>query len=131
MKALKNMCRWFINLLFIAAILLAAAVWLPKAFHIKAYVVKSSSMEPTIKVGSVIYVKAYDNDESISSGDIVSFHTGDVMVTHRIMSVNLENGTAITKGDGNEVCDSAPLPLSAIEGKVLFHIPAIGYLLLH
>lgn len=130
MKALKDMYRWFINLILIGALLLAAAVWLPRAFHMKAYVVKSSSMEPTIKAGSVIYVKPYDDDESVSEGDIVSFHTGDVMVTHRIMSVNLENGTAVTKGDANEVCDSAPLPLSAIEGRVRFHIPGIGYLLL-
>ena len=130
MKALKNMQRWFINIALVAALLLAAAVWLPEAFHMKAYVVKSSSMEPTIKAGSVIYVKPYGDNESVSAGDIISFHTGNVIVTHRIMSVDFENGTVITKGDGNEVCDSAPLPLSAIEGKVQFHIPGIGYLLL-
>ena len=76
MKALKNMQRWFINIALVAALLLAAAVWLPGAFHMKAYVVKSSSMEPTIKAGSVIYVKPYGDNESVSAGDIISFHTG-------------------------------------------------------
>jgi len=129
-KASNNLFRWSINAAFAAALLLAAAVWLPGAFHMKAYVVRSSSMEPAIKSGSVIYVKPYQGDETVSPGDIVSFHTGDVIVTHRIVSVNLEEGTAITKGDANQVCDSTPLPLSAIEGKVRFHIPGIGYLLL-
>ena len=52
------------------------------------------------------------------------------MVTHRIVSVDREHGMAVTKGDANQVCDSVPLSLDAIEGKVRFHIPSIGYLLL-
>ena len=78
MKALKNMQRWFINIALVAALLLAAAVWLPGAFHMKAYVVKSSSMEPTIKAGSVIYVKPY-GDKS---------HTEPVYECKLIFSIN-------------------------------------------
>ena len=129
-KAIPIISRWLINLIFVAALLLAAAVWLPKAFHFKAYVVKSSSMEPAIKAGSIIYISQYKEDELIFPGDIVSFQTGDVMVTHRIVSVNMEEGTAFTKGDANQVRDPAPLLLNAIQGKVRFHIPLLGYLLL-
>ena len=119
MDKLKTLFHWFTNLFLAAALLLAAAVWLPSFFHMKAYVVASSSMEPAITAGSVVYV-----------GDIVSFQAGDAMVTHRIVSVDREHGMAVTKGDANQVCDSAPLSLDAVEGKVRFHIPGIGYLLL-
>lgn len=129
-KTLFYLSRWLINLFLIAALLLAAAVWLPKAFHMKAYVVKSSSMEPAISVGSVIYLRDYREDEPICPGDIVSFTVGDVMVTHRIVSVNQEEKTAVTKGDANQVCDPEELPWSAIQGKVEFQLPFLGYLLL-
>ena len=130
MDKLKTLFHWFTNLFLAAALLLAAAVWLPPFFHMKAYVVASSSMEPAITAGSVVYVSQYQEDESISTGDIVSFQAGDAMVTHRIVSVDREHGMAVTKGDANQVCDSAPLSLDAIEGKVRFHFPGIGYLLL-
>ena len=116
-KAFQYLIRWSINLVFGAALLLAAAIWLPGLFHMKAYVVKSSSMEPAITAGSVIYISQYREDETVSPGDIVSFQAG-------------EHGLVTTKGDANQVCDSAPTSFDAIEGKVRFHIPAIGYLLL-
>lgn len=129
-KALPDVCRWLVNLFLIMALLLAAAVWLPEAFHMRAYVVKSSSMEPSIRVGSIIYLRPYREDEPVCPGDIVSFQAGGAMVTHRIVSVNQEEKTAVTKGDANKVCDPETLSLSAIEGKVEFHLPLIGYLLL-
>ena len=47
-----------------------------------------------------------------------------------LAAVDLEHGIVTTKGDANQVCDSQPITFDAIEGKVRFHIPAIGYLLL-
>ena len=129
-KAFQYLIRWSINLALAAALLLAAAVWLPGLFHMKAYVVKSSSMEPAIKAGSVIYVSQYREEETISPGDIVSFQTGDAKVTHRVVAVDTEQGSVITKGDANKTRDSQPVTFDAIEGKVRFHIPVIGYLLL-
>lgn len=129
-KAMQYLIRWSINLALAAALLLAAAVWLPGLFHMKAYVVKSSSMEPAIKAGSVIYVSQYREEETISPGDIVSFQTGDAKITHRVVAVDTEQGSVITKGDANKTRDSQPVTFDAIEGKVRFHIPVIGYLLL-
>lgn len=129
-KAMQYLIRWSINLALAAALLLAAAVWLPGLFHMKAYVVKSSSMEPAIKAGSVIYVSQYREEETISPGDIVSFQTGDAKVTHRVVAVDTKQGSVITKGDANKTRDSQPVTFDAIEGKVRFHIPVIGYLLL-
>ena len=116
----EKLLRWLINLFLAAALVLAAAAWLPKAFH----------MEPAIKAGSVIYVSPYKKEEPIHQGDIISFRTGETLVTHRILSVDQASGTAITKGDANQVHDPAPVPFDDILGKVRFHIPGIGYLLL-
>lgn len=129
-KTLSVMFRWSVNLFLAAALLLAAAVWLPGVFQMKAYVVKSGSMEPTIKAGSVIYVKPYGKEESICSGDMVSFQAGGVMVTHRVVSVDQERQVVMTKGDANQKQDPAPVPMNAIYGKVRFCIPGLGYLLL-
>ena len=122
-KAIQTLSFWLVNLFLMAALLLAAAVWLPGVFHMKACVVKSSSMEPAIKAGSVIYVSQYEADEKISPGDIVSFQAGNVMVTHRVVSMK-------TKGDANAVCDAMPVSQEELYGKVRFQIPWIGYLLL-
>ena len=88
-------------------------------------------MEPAIKTGSIIYIGPYKDSESVSPGDIISFRIGDVTVTHRVVSVDPENGTVSTKGDSNRVPDPEPVPLDSVEGKVRFHIPVIGYLLRH
>ena len=88
-KALPSLGRWLVNLFLVLALLLAAAVWLPEAFHMRAYVVKSSSMEPAIRVGSIIYLRPYGEDERVCRVYIVSFPGGGALVTHRIVSVNL------------------------------------------
>ena len=129
-KAMQYLIRWSINLALAAALLLAAAVCLPGLFHMTCILVKSCSMEPAIKAGSVIYVSQYREEETISPGDIVSFQTGDAKVTHRVVAVDTEQGSVITKGDANKTRDSQPVTFDAIEGKVRFHIPVIGYLLL-
>lgn len=129
--AIKNLLQWSANLALATAVILAAAVWLPALFHMKAYVVRSSSMEPAITAGSVIYVSQYKEHEQILPGDIVSFQAGEVMVTHRIVSVDEKSELAVTKGDANQVCDSTPIDLKMIQGKVRFHIPGIGYLFFH
>lgn len=129
-KTMRYLSYWLVNLVLVAALLLAAAVWLPGVFHMKACVVKSSSMEPAIEAGSVIYISQYGEDEQICPGDIVSFQSGEVMVTHRVVSVDREKGTIVTKGDANAVWDAVPVPQEAIYGKVRFQLPWIGYLLL-
>ena len=130
-NTLRNLSSWLANLILAAALLLAAAIWLPGFFHMKAYVVESSSMEPAVQTGSIVYVSSYKDSESVSPGDIISFCAGDVMVTHRVVSVDQENGAVFTKGDANQAPDPYPVPLDSVEGKVRFHIPVIGYLLHH
>ena len=100
-----------------------------------AYVIVSPSMVPTIKINDAIVIKRIDNDK-YKIGDIITFSSSDVnysgkAVTHRIVNkknYNHEESIYTTKGDNNLVVDPAKVKTNAIYGKVLFKVPAIGYI---
>jgi len=99
----------------------------------RMFIVLSGSMEPTIKTGSVVFVKPVESG-SLAAGDVITFRGfGDPnnLVTHRIVSIEGEAaGTAyITKGDANEVEDPSPVAANRVVGKVNFTIPYLGYFL--
>lgn len=92
-------------------------------FGYKAYVITSSSMEPTIKEGSVVIVRKC-SQENIKNGDIITYHQNNKVVTHRI--VNDEGENYKTKGDNNNVEDTEEISYDKIEGKVVLTIPNLG-----
>jgi signal peptidase len=102
--------------------------FIPFPGNYKIFVVESGSMQPTIKTGSLIFVKP-ETDYNI--GDIITRTTSDpkVTITHRIVSKKEVNKQEIfdTKGDANNAPDGANFPKSNIIGKELVHIPYIGY----
>lgn len=86
--------------------------------------VVSPSMEPELKIGSVVMVKNADTSE-ISEGDIVSFYTRDPdiynsVVTHRVVEVKKQKGGDVlyTKGDANPARDAYPVKNNQLIGKV-------------
>ena len=85
-------------------------------------------MEPTIPVGSIVYVKPVDFSE-ISEGDIISFEAGASVVTHRVESIDESQMLITTKGDANETRDGEPVIYENIIGKPVFSIPVLGYLI--
>lgn len=97
------------------------------------YVIATPSMTPTIKVDDAILVKRVDND-NYKVGDIITFNSKDsnyegLAVTHRIVEKHvLDDNTSVytTKGDNNQVIDSASVRTDDIYGKVLFKIPKAG-----
>lgn len=109
-------------------IILAASVFsVPKLFGYQPFVVLSSSMEPTIATGSVLFTNTKDTDVEIN--DIVTYQltveNKELLVTHRI--VDIQDGLYITKGDNNDVQDMVPLSKEQILGTYTFHIPKVGY----
>lgn len=60
-------------------------------------------------------------------GDIITFHNGDTVVTHRV--VKKEKDIFITKGDANKTEDPVPAEASQIIGRVVFHLPYLGYVI--
>lgn len=65
------------------------------------YAVASGSMEPEYKVGSLVFAKKAE-PENIRPGDCITYTFGSSTVTHRVVAVDYEQRTCITKGDANE-----------------------------
>ena len=98
---------------------------LPRVLGYEMYNVVSGSMEPTIPVGSMIYVKSADG-ENIREGDIIAFVSGSSVITHRVTENNLEKHELTTKGDANELEDFSKVPYFNLIGVVKFHVPELG-----
>lgn len=94
-------------------------------------IVSSGSMEPAIKVGSIVIIKP---QSEYGVGDTITFggrRKNEIPTTHRIVASRVSNGEILfaTKGDANESVDPAEIKESDVVGKVLFSIPFIGYII--
>ena len=124
---IKKLCNLISTLLLILLLAVAVVIVLPMAFGYKEMAVLSGSMEPTIPVGSLIYVKPCAA-EDLEVGDVCTFQiNGGTYVTHRVMQMDDETKTLVTKGDANDAEDGA-LPYSSVVGEAQFHLPWLGYI---
>ena len=93
------------------------------------YTVLSGSMEPTYRVGSLIYVRQID-EADITVGIPLTFKVGGgtMVATHRVVEITEQNGSVayITKGDANDVTDP-PVKYASVVGTPVFSIPYLGY----
>lgn len=94
-------------------------------------VVKSGSMEPTIKTGSLIFIK---RETDYKKGNIITYGSltqPDSLITHRITEeVEKEDGKYFkTKGDSNTTEDVTLAPTKDVIGKYKFSIPYLGYVI--
>lgn len=113
------------NILIVLVILVCLPVAVPRIIGIQCYNVISGSMEPTISVGSIVYVKEADFAD-IAVGDIIAFEAGASVVTHRVEEIDSENQLFTTKGDANNTTDFTPVPYTNVIGKVMAHFPFVG-----
>ncbi len=95
---------------------------------IHPYAVKTGSMEPAIRMGSLCFVNQRTAFEDIREGDIIAFRSGELLVTHRAVSIG-GNGIT-TKGDANNTEDALEITKEQYIGKTLFWLPEIGKVLL-
>lgn len=86
---------------------------MPMPFGYGISVVLSGSMEPAVSVDDLVVIKA-GNDYGV--GDVVAYNDGYAMVLHRL--VELDEESAVTKGDANNVADE-PIKREAIAGKMV------------
>ena len=123
-------------LLYVADIKIRAAKGDYSAPVFNAYVVLSGSMLPYIEIKDIVVTKKVPA-EDLEVGDIITFITPDsrydgISITHRIQEKyydeSLGSYTYRTKGDNNNVADSALVPNANILGKVILKIPKLGYL---
>ncbi|MDR3559578.1 MAG: signal peptidase I [Candidatus Pacebacteria bacterium] len=126
-KIFKIIVNTILGLLIVLGLFVIFS-FMPFPGNYKIFVVESGSMEPTIKTGSLIFVKP---EADYFVGNIITRTTSDpkVTITHRIVSKKEVNKQEIfdTKGDANNAPDGANFPKSNIIGKELVHLPWIGY----
>ncbi len=129
-------CALAIGIL-VAAILFAMNKSPQKSlFGYRYYTVLTPSMEPTYKVGDLVFVKL-THAEDISIGDVITFNPSsetDAYLTHRV-TTKYENyqGSGVTcfktKGDANKDEDGFTIDEARVIGKVAFSIPKLGYII--
>lgn len=93
------------------------------------FVIIGGSMEPTIPIGSLVFVTPTD-PSAIVPGDIITVRADNgVVVTHRVSRiVDQPDGRGFeTKGDANQSPDGGLVPSRAIVGVVALSIPYAGY----
>lgn len=123
-------------LLYVADIKIRAAKGDYSAPVFNAYVVLSGSMLPEIKVKDIVVTKKVPAEE-LEPGDIITFiapdsRYGGISITHRILDMYYDESLGTysyrTKGDNNNIADSALVPNNNVLGKVILKIPKLGYL---
>ncbi len=95
---------------------------LPMPFGVGTSVVLSGSMEPTLSVNDLIFVRGAD---SYQTGDVIVYQTGYELIIHRIVACGV--GEYVTQGDANNAPDP-PVAAENVKGKLLFAIPYLGLL---
>ena len=110
--------------------LVLATMVAPHLLGYQTYVIYGSSMEPTIKVGSLIAAKPADiNDLQVD--DIVVFRSpgNETTLTHRIVEIQEEDGQRHfkTKGDASNGADPLEVSLEGGAQQVYYVVPYLGY----
>ena len=114
----------FFSILYILLILYLI-IFIPIIWGYKPLVIISGSMEPTLKVGGILYYKEINTNE-YKKNDIVVFKSKKYLISHRI--VEITNDGFITKGDANKNIDINKVIFTKALGKgTNWSIPYIGY----
>ena len=124
------LCNVLGTILILGVILAMLPAFLPRLMGIRVYDVVSGSMEPTIPVGSMIFVRPVDGDV-IENGDGIAFSSNGVVVTHRVVENQRLGKQFITKGDANATEDMERIDYEELLGRVERHIPMMGEFTAH
>lgn len=114
----------------LALLVALVASALPRLWGYQSYVIHGTSMEPSIKVGSLILAKPVDVDD-LQVGNIIVFRSpgNGTTVTHRIMGIREEDGHHYfqTKGDASNGTDPREVHLEDGVHRLAYQLPYLGY----
>lgn len=134
---MKIIIRFLRRLIFLLLIFLSAACLyqiatfavsgqkLPSVLGYSSVTVLSGSMEPAFSAGDQLIIRC---EVQYEPGDIISFWSNDILITHRLVEQTDEG--SITKGDNNNTRDEAPVRPEQIAGRVILVLPGAGNILL-
>lgn len=107
----------------------------PEIFGIAPLAVTSGSMEgeepDSFGKGALIFVRILKEGEtdSLKEGEIITFLSSDVYVTHRIIAIHRDESgkivSFVTQGDSNSVTDGA-IPVENVVGKCVGSVEGLG-----
>ena len=104
--------------LVLVAGLIALHAWGP----LSTFVVSGNSMEPGIRDGDLVTVRAYG---AYGPGDAVAYQHRDLgVVLHRIVREDVDG--FILQGDNRDAPDAYSVPASAIRGRLVLLVPLAG-----
>ncbi len=140
MKLVLKGLNYLIALFLICLAIFLAYIAIP-AFGNKALIVRSGSMEPTIKTGDLIVVRIASGITSPLPNVISKYKVGDtiafggdknpnVLTTHKIVAKKIVSGKTLyqTQGDANKTADTKLIAEEQIVGKSIFTLPKVGKL---
>lgn len=129
MSILRKLTSALSTLLVVIMVALAILLVGVRAVGLTPYTVLSGSMEPTYRVGSMIYVRRVDAKD-IQVGMPLTFRvsSGSMIATHRVHELTVIDGETcyITKGDANDMPDP-PVRYDSVIGAPVLCIPGLGY----
>lgn len=100
-------------------------IFIPTLWGEKPLVVISGSMEPTLKVGGILYYHDKDYNE-FKKDDVIVYQLENHIISHRVYGVT-DNGI-IAKGDANNTYDNLLINDNQILGEgTNWCVPLIGY----
>jgi len=123
-QAITNFISTF---LAAVAVIIAVILIIVRVMGLQAFNVETASMTPAYPVNTLVVVKNVDAAQ-ITQGDVITYVLNEdgVLVTHRVIDVDKENQTFITKGDANNTKDPNPVLWGNMVGKVVFSLPYVG-----
>jgi len=106
--------------------------------NFRVFVVGSGSMNPAMKIGSIVLVEPTSWAKKVASpmpmpvfnkGDIVTYLSEKTSVTHRVVGVEGSDGQFVyeTKGDANKAADREKVSEKQVLGKAILSVPYVGY----
>ena len=117
----------------IVFLLMAAAVFTYQAPHFgwRVDAVLSGSMEPQLKVGSLVVTRPVE-PEAIVVGDMITYRPiteeDEDVITHRVIDIGHYSSLHFqTKGDANDNPDPFTVPARNLIGKICLNVPYLGY----
>ena len=130
-KVIKKIIEIFAIILIYNIILIAIStennMSLFNIFGYKSYVIKTTSMEPTININDVVLTQKVEQQD-LMVGDVITFLQNREVITHRITKIEENEGKVeyTTKGDNNNIEDIFKISYENIEGKHVLTIPYLG-----
>jgi signal peptidase len=132
LKKAIGIFQWLLTAVLVLAVLLLIFTAFNPIKTFQLFRVMSGSMEPKIKVGSVVFVRKV-KPEGLKKGDVITYTSSEnpeMSITHRLVEIEEKEGKTVfkTRGDANNNEDMAEVSPSEIKGKVVFSLPFLGYL---